>query len=66
MLPIMKMTNFKNNDRLVHCTKCNGVLLKNVEKKDMTGEVSFLTKCPHCGSAIDIKLSIQGNFLETS
>jgi len=62
----MKMTNYKNNDQLLHCAKCNGVLLKNVEKKDMTGEVSFLTKCPHCGNPTDIKLSSHGNFLETN
>jgi DnaJ-class molecular chaperone len=62
----MKTTEYRKHDQLVHCAKCNGVLLKNVEKKDMSGEVSFLTRCPHCGGIVDIKLSLQGNFLEMS
>lgn len=60
----MEIVNHKSKDRLLHCAKCNGVLLKDVEKSDMSGVVSFVTKCPHCDCILDVKLSMHGNFME--
>ncbi|MCK5332629.1 hypothetical protein KAJ41_02065 [Candidatus Parcubacteria bacterium] len=37
-----------NYKKYVHCSFCNGLILKNIEIGRMKGMVSFLTKCPHC------------------
>jgi hypothetical protein len=42
---------------LVHCNKCRGVLLKNLDAQHMEGSLSFLIRCPHCTK--DCRLNVE-------
>lgn len=42
---------------VVNCRHCNGIILKNIDKEEINGKVSFLTRCSHCQNNIDVIMS---------
>lgn len=52
------MEDKKNNNSLIHCTKCRGVLLKNVDTTAMEGKTQFLLRCPHCHKDYSVTIEV--------
>ncbi|MCD6471422.1 hypothetical protein J7K86_02750 [bacterium] len=46
-----------DSDHIGHCPVCNGVIFKEAKTEDFSGSLSFVMKCPHCGSILTVDFS---------
>jgi len=62
----MKKDEHKYTSRIhgiIHCPYCRGVILRDYKKDIDKDEISFRTRCPHCGKNTTIFIKINDGII---